>query len=195
MPSEFVLNDTYQDVQKLIYQQIHQQKKRGGDFEELLSEANLSFMGAYHGYEDNRGAQFSTYVGFCLKMDFLTQARKLASRQAQIDRAKLILPNLPRYETATDVGEYGERTVDFVPASKPDAFDRDGFLDQLSEDAAMVATMALEPNKKVTKLAILQGGDEKPHCVKRAIIDFLKDLGWCAERIRESFEEIKSAIR
>ena len=65
------MEQTYADVEKLIKKVVWDFKKRyGGDFQELLGEAELSFVMAYKSWEKDR-VKFTTYLCKSIKNNLL----------------------------------------------------------------------------------------------------------------------------
>jgi hypothetical protein len=69
---------------------------------------------------------------------------------------------------------------DRLPA--PTTFDLDKFLIDLSADARTVARLALETERRTNRGR------------RQAVLDFLHDLRWSAERIAESFSELREDL-
>lgn len=165
--------DTYEDVKKLIYGIIHNhQKKYGGDFEELLAECNLSFIGCYNSYKPEK-ARFSTYVYWCTKMTLLESVRK-AGRHS---RVKMM-------ET--------EDMKDFI--KRKSKYDRLTHLKDLSDDASLVAESILNPSLDIKVTLKNLGVMHTPKRMHYSVRVFLEELGWDEERIEKAFLEIANNI-
>lgn len=60
---EIDAEQAYEKLKGLIYRLVHNfHRQFGGDFDEMVSEANWIFLKAVRDYDPNRGAQLITYV-------------------------------------------------------------------------------------------------------------------------------------
>ena len=86
-------------------------------------------------------------------------------------------------EDARTAGRLTGRTAPYTH-DLPDepGFDLGAFLGGLSADARTVARLALEAERRTSR-------DRR-----RAVLDFLHDIKWTAERIAESFGELREAL-
>ncbi len=94
------IDKTYKDVQFLIYHTVKKFiKHHGGDFDELVSEANLLFVRMYKGdfakYNPNKGASFSTWFRYNLWMNLKTyRSRQIKKQSDQITIKTTVEPSV-----------------------------------------------------------------------------------------------------
>lgn len=169
--------ETYTDVEKLVYSTVHEFIGRyGGEFEELVSEANLAFVIAYHRYTDGT-SKFSYWVRYIIWKLLLEQQRNKLRRS----------PPQPNVSLHGDDGE-----IVFDRGDHPQ-FCLMEFLDELTEDAKIVTLLAVDTPLGLTKQMVEKGGSGMQ---RRAVLrDYLEGLGWTAERIKESFTEIGALLK
>lgn len=70
------VTQTYYDVQNMLYDIAHKfLRKYGGDFEELVSQANLYFMTAYNSFSSKK-SNFTTWCYFIVWKGLLNERQK-----------------------------------------------------------------------------------------------------------------------
>lgn len=165
---------TFHEMKGLIRSECNRhQRMRGGDLEELMSEAQSLFMDAYASYDAARGA-FTTWLVTVLRRGFNTVARTIARRGAKL----------------------GERVIlDVVPdrdrVSTP--FSMDSFLEPLSDDGRHVVTMVLEADELLDVVHAKHNRDDGSRW--RSVLRLqLKDQGWSRSRIVKTFTEISEYL-
>lgn len=156
------IEETYADVAPVIRSVVVAfQRRYGGDVEELESECYLHFMKAYNNHEIDKG-NFGPRIRYVLWNGLLDTKRVQAHRHAKLPR---------------------DPSVEMNEIERKARFDVDRFLNELSEDAAKVAKLALQSHRRNLSYT------------RSLLADILSDLGWAAERILECFGEIKDALR
>ena len=85
--------------------------------------------------------------------------------------------------------------MDLFELEEQTRFDLDRFASELSDDARTVAKLVCDPPTDIKLTAHAGYGLNSPTSIKKALIEFLGDLGWTARRIGESFREIGEALR
>lgn len=130
------------------------QNKYGGDFDDLMSEANECFMLACHSHNPNK-SRLITWVHQKVWYGLLESARVHAKRNK-------------RYAPANLENVQSKLT-----------FDVERLLSEVSADAANIINLIVYDNKDK----------------RSAVIQHLLSIGWAAERILESFREIKDALK
>lgn len=171
-----VITETYSDVRSLLDKLVRSHKRRyGGNYDDLRADANSLFVEAYDSFDDNKG-DFFTWV------KYFVWIRLLYARRLQLRETK-------RYE---------DYDPDFVGRNDPNYFNLDEFLDGLSEDAAYVVRMALNPPKKIVRMLTRgerTGGTRgRPKEMGHAIREYLTKIGWTFRRVATSFNEIRKAL-
>jgi DNA-directed RNA polymerase specialized sigma24 family protein len=159
--------ETYQDIQKLIYKTIWKfLKTHEGDFDEMASVANFTFMRAYLSHDESR-ASFVTWFHIKMNKAFLELWRGNCRRA---------LFNLPLEESTTTPGR------PFIE-----------LLSELSHDAQTIVELLLELPESLQE-DILKKGTHTLH-VKPALRSYLKTFfGWNEKHIIETFREIAEVI-
>lgn len=201
MPLIDPVNDTFLDVQNMIYKLVNAFSKNDMlDKDELLSAAHEGFLEAYETHTQKKGA-------------FTTRCYSLVVFRLRdvIRKQKVLSSRFPR-EVFSFKGEYNsyEERLDTLAeednkrARKPlftlidkrtSAFSLEDWCDahRLSSDARLVAKIALDTPLEV-KLTLAQLASDIPVNVRFAIREYLIDLGWCKSRIKRSFLELKRSI-
>jgi hypothetical protein len=148
----------------------------GGELDELVAESYYHFLTAYRKYRAGKGRTFPAYVGF--------QVHKLLLQQLRLKEGQ-------RWRQREGLDEES--------VSAPDHFDLGAFLTEVSEDARLVVSLALDHRR--SEPLRHPRPPEKQECsiwlaqfVKRAVAEYLKEMGWATSRICEAFEEVREAI-
>lgn len=166
------------DVEKLIYHSVHQFKKRyGGDFDDLLGVAHLSFLRVCETHDESKGASFSTWLRRVLWNDMLEHQRRECKR---------------REKCSSDDTEL--EVVD--PRSVSTRFDLAGFLELLSVDAQTIINLILDPPKTVLHDSCKGKGRTEPPApqLRKAVKEYLAGTGWSAKRVSSGFSEIRKVM-
>src|SRR5476651_2599406 len=83
--SSIGIAETYDDVAELVYDTCWKFKRRyGGDFDDLLSQANLAFMESYGSYQTKY--RFSTWVRTIVWNRLLDEARRISFKWHQLHK-------------------------------------------------------------------------------------------------------------
>ena len=161
------IESAYASVTLLLKRIVHTyQNRHGGDYDELLAEADEGFMHAYATWEPSKG-RLSTWTWHKVNSHLLNLPRQ---------RQKFVCESL-----TGDV------------RSKP-RFNLRAFLFELGEDAADVVGLVLESPLDIIQLCREQASEGI--VTKRwALVRFLKDLGWTKNRIVSTFNEIREALQ
>lgn len=130
----------------------------GADYHELRAEADWSFVKACRSHRPDQGT-FAMWLTQRLWHDLTDHWRR------------------PRRSYPHDPVD-----LDQKPARCP--FQLQGWLNELSEDAQLLARAALELPR-----------NQNRHCHRRVLRGYLQKLGWSLARIAESFQEISEALR
>jgi hypothetical protein len=169
------VTETYHDVEGLLDQIAWRFIRRyGGEYNEIRSEANIHFLAAYSRFDSSEG-EFKSWVNRRVFLCLLETLRKKIMRNNRLPR------------TDADPDSLVVNTSSFI------ALD---FLDELSEDARTIVSLVLEGSMDVNLATYERGGDNpKPHHIRWAIWEVCKDFGWTFNRMKESFQEIREALR
>ena len=164
------ITDDYQSVRPLLYQLCRRfHARHGGEWDELVSEANECFTVAWHSYQPAKG-KLTTWVHWKVWHGLLEGHRSRAkqhSRRIDLDMARL-------------------------PSRK--RFDLHELVQEVSDDAAAVIELTVgTPMELLLECRCLQR-KPKASSVRAALVDFLLDTGWSAARILETFREIREVL-
>lgn len=155
----------YSDLKNLIYKLTHNfQRRYGGDFDELLSEAHMHFLRACDNYDPERGAKLITVVYHYVRNGLNRSRQKprvLRGAPPSIRRENVQLERIPDHQRQRGLVRLQE---------------------ELSEDAQAIVRLTLTVN-----------GQQIKH-KRRQIVDFLCEYGWCAREVVRSFREIREVL-
>ena len=162
------VDDTYQEMYGLIRHTVRGfVQEFGGDFDDLLAEANSCFMAAYNDYPGN--PKFSTWLRNYIRWELLDGLRPKARRNKRTERI-------------------GEREF----PDNHSTFTVQTFLRELGGDAQLVAKLVLDAPAEISTVAEAKGG--QPRNYRSTVRAYLRGLRWGADRINESFEEIAKVL-
>lgn len=173
MTASIAATEIYDDVRDLIAKTVRQFVGRyGGDVVEMTSRASLLFMEAWAKW-DMRRTTFQRFLRYYIWHAFLEEYRMAYTRNNRVRRNYI--------------------AVDGVAKKEASAFDVSEFAGQLSKDAATVAMLLFETPMEI-KMSLIETGKDTPGQFRRAIKEYLQDLGWTAHAVARSFAEIKNAL-
>ena len=160
-------DETYQDVEKLIYRLAWNAVDRyGGEFDEYVSAGHLGYMKAYQTHDPSRGA-FTTHLWHCV-VNAITDVRRAKERDG---RQSLL-------------GDGDEK----LPARN--GFDLGRFLTELSEDAKLMVRAVVDSPGDLTLLLRTTSTRQ----IRRGLYQMLKSVGWSPARIIEYQQEVREAL-
>ena len=171
----------YALVKDLLYHQVHKfHRLYGGEFEELVGEAHLAFMGGHtqfvRGTRKNGAAIDHTY---CIEIRRWVWFNLFDAMRKRADRERIA----PTHR----IGEDQE-----FPAVLP-TFNLNLWAQGLNRDAREVVVLVLDPPEAVVEVAEGKGG--QPRNYRSTVRDYLQqELGWTAARVVAAFAEIKGAL-
>jgi DNA-directed RNA polymerase specialized sigma24 family protein len=164
------------DSYKYLHQMLERMAARyvylyGYDFEEVMQEACVGFLLAHVDYNWKKQASFRSWVYTKVSKRLLdyhrkqTKARQLKGKEQEV----------------------------YDPWNPFWLFE---FLDGLGEDAKTVVQIVLESPQEL-RYAIKSKGkyNPKPRDIRSAINDVLADIGWTAQRVRDTFTEIRRNLK
>ncbi len=82
--------------------------------------------------------------------------------------------------------------LEMVPELSRSRFCLTDFMEELSEDAALVIQLTLDTPFSLAEVAHAKGG--QPRNFRSSLRDYLREMSWSVGRINEAFEEIKKAL-
>lgn len=166
------IDDTYSDVEKLIYKVVNEfMRRHGGEFEELLSTANEVFMDAYLSWKAGM-APFTNFLSICIYRRLLGEKRK---------RMKMPLKSLVDKEGANIEVEDKHRE-----------FNEAGLVDGLSSVAKELVGLVLHTPDALAA-AVRAKGDKDIH-YSSTIKEYLYSMGWSRATVRSAWGEVTGAL-
>lgn len=125
---------SYSQLQRLIYDLTHQfQRRYGGDWDELVSEAHEHYSRALTTYDSTR-AKITTHIGYRIWKGLLETARTKGRRGRLLQQIDM------------DLGTWREKGQ-FNPRM---------FLSELSNDAALVVSLVWAAERKPGKRRVIR---------------------------------------
>ena len=185
--------DTYEELRPLIYATVSKFKNRyGGDFDEMLAEANLRFALTYEknqrdpSWFANRGVPFGAALQRHI-WNTLFDAYRVKARRHRIGPALSI-------DTGGKDLESGARDkIDLPDHRTPSDYNwLAEFATRLAEDAAICLRLIFDAPPEVAVEAEAKGGT--PRNIRSTVRAALARQGWDRDRIVGAFEEIESAL-
>lgn len=183
--------ETYEEVQRLIYHTVHRFKQKyGGDFEELLGYAQLSYMACYRDAQAGKiKVPFHTalvnYVWFQLFDRFRTETgHRNKEKVAPVVSLAMAAPEGKAYDPE-----------DYRTARTTAAVGRlRDMLEELGADArAVVEIMVFDTPAELVAAAEGKGGT--PRNLRSSAKQYLAQTWrWTADRIAAAFDEVEAAL-
>lgn len=166
------IDETYEDVKRLIYKVVNQfMRRNGGDFDELVSTANEVYLDAHETWKPG-SAPFTHYLCICIY-------RRLIGDWKKSRRLKVVSLTEP---------EGGQTQV----VDKFFDFNREEFYEQLSDEARYVVQLAFSPPEDLSGMIARKGG--KVLHYSSTIKEYLRDIGWSRTAIREAWTEVQGIL-
>ncbi len=167
--------ETYFDVQNLIFDTVWKfQRQNGGDFDEMVAEANLIYMKCFISHNPNE-SQFSTWLRFTLWKGLINFRRFIREEN--------------KYMTI----QYIEEIENFHLYPAPSYIPFWDLVSELSDDTKTIVSLILEPPEIMQSAALRKG--TAPCNIKTALRIYLSYiLGWSASQIKDSFKEITAVL-
>lgn len=141
----------------------------GGHPSDWESQANWAWLQAWNNYDPSQG-EFTTYLTHTVKGAMLELLRNMRKQRRRA----------------------GDLTEQPVSPSKNN-FSPMEFMETLSRDAKILATLALDAPADIRVTVFEKGGFNRRN-MRVALKEFLKELGWSLARIREAFWELGEAL-
>lgn len=162
-------SETYDECKTLIYSTVWKVVRTyGGDFDELMSEANAAFLDAYR-----------TFDGSSAFTSWLRQRVWYSCVSFVRDR----LDERSRYEPAEDVQ---------IADRNRSSWSIQQMAEDLGEDALLVVKLVVETPTDLER--VYQAKGAQPRNLRSSIRQYLAEAGWTAARIAESFNEVRRAL-
>lgn len=185
--SKFGLTETYNDVEKLIYFVCHRfRKKYGGEFDELLSEANEIYMDAYRSHDPERGP-FHKHLQAKIWGGMISTLRKRLQRNrtVSVKRGKVFR-----------VSDCSNVTIDESMKQRETIPFDERKLYAMSRDARFIVDLARNPTREINFLitCMLTPKITTAEAHRRAIIDLLRHSGWNEKRIIRAFNNARKHL-
>ena len=178
-------DETYSELKNLIYSTVwNVVKQYGGDFDELMSDANIAFLEAYANFDGS--SSFSSWVRQSVWFKCVDSIRDRLTEQQRYKRLQDDTKNgVPIQRTAHD------EQVDGIPDTFS-TWSLNGLLEDLTEDARIVVQLTLETPVELEAVVQAKGG--QPRNLRSSLRSYLAEMGWTACRIAESFNEVRRVL-
>jgi len=178
--------ETYEDYERLIYDVTWRfVKRRGGNFNDALSEANLAFLKAYETWQPSK-SQFSTWLSHYMWWALMDSRRGRQADTIQLDHCDSAIAS---------AGLTGDPNGGSIAAAlscedQPDPVE--GLFGSVTSDGREVLRAVLDAPAEVFRACIDRGG--QPRNWRSVIREYLVGKGWSVEKVKESFAEISDAL-
>lgn len=164
----------YMDFRGLIFQAVNRHRRsHGGNLDEIESDANFAFMRACRTFDPSKGFRFSTWLWHQLRYGLIGTSQAAAKEGSR---------------------PHSDEDPDTVEAGEP-GFDLGRLQFEVSEDAALILGLVASPPPDLRMDVRENDKRLTPLAWKKALTEYLKDIGWAGHRITESFAEIKEALQ
>lgn len=163
--------ETYIEVENLIRKEVWRIiGKYGGDFDDLMTEASAIYLVAYDSFGTSSGTKFTTWLVNNLRWGLIDKVRNRINHERRF--------------SVIDDQQISKNYRDWKPSD---------LIDELHEDAKLVAKLVLDTPEEIMQVYMGKGG--QPRNFRSTIRDYLIEMGWTASRISESFAEIRQALK
>ncbi len=171
-----ILTETYKDMQGLVFETTWKYwRVHGGDIDDLIGQANLSFIRAVDSYNENI-AELTTWISVCIKQDL---------RNYMVKEYKQTHISINDESSNHDIRDSNN------------SFSVIELLDEMEKDAHIILQLFLETPKDIIT-NVLEEGKQMNHLqgyMRKRLKNRLRQLGWTLLRIQKSFNEIKATIQ
>lgn len=165
----------------MIYSQVRGfWRQHGGDFDEMISVANVVFCQVYATPIDAAKGSFDTLL--CTSI-----------RRRLIDNMVIGHRRTKRLTSLDVEGENGQTRAGQIPDREHATFSFMDFARGMSTDAVEVLKLVIEAPAEVEQVALAKGG--KRLNWQSTIRAYLRQAGWESSRITNSFTEIQGALQ
>lgn len=185
--AQAIASETYEEVKRLIYHTVWSVVRQyGGDFDELMSEANVAFLDAYESFDGS--SSFSSWLRLNVWGKCVDAVRNRLDEQRRYKRVKDdTRSGIPVQFTADSDG-----LAEGIPDRSCSGWKIGGMFEELTEDAALVVKLTLETPAELEAVVRAKGG--QPRNLRSSIRNYLAEMGWTACRIAESFNEVRRVL-
>lgn len=170
-----IYEETYRDLEKLIYDSVWKYIRRFNvfnfDFDELLSEAHVFFMMSVRTFNSNKGTNIGTHVQNNIILGLNAWDEKQRKHR-----------NLLSFQN--------ENTKEPEVTS---SFSVSELIDELKDDAQTIIRLALDSPKEI--IEELKFGTHQINLVAEIKRHLKNKKGWHSSRISKGFEEIKYVLQ
>lgn len=188
-------SETYEECLDLIRSVVWKViRTYGGDFDELMSEANVAFLDAYRTFDGSSAftSWLHTRVWYsCVSFvrDRLEEQSRYKWREAE--RATVDGISIRSIGDASLASESIHNGVENVP-DRRSTWRIGDLLEELGEDARLVVSLTLETPPDLER--VYQAKGAQPRNLRSSLRQYLAEMGWTAVRIAESFNEVRRAL-
>lgn len=166
----WITEETFDDVRLWIHKLVHNFRKQyGGDFYELLAEANFIFACSLDKFDPNR-ARLTTFLHRKITGGLIDYKKK------QWARGEVSIEDMPEHQFIS------KRAHTFLIE----------FLDELDIDARLVVQQILQPDPVL--VMILQSKQGLRYARRGLRQYFMTKQGWSSEQVDDAFWQITTAL-
>lgn len=177
-----ILTETYEDMRLLIKGIVAGfWKLNGGDFEDLMSQANLIFIEAIDKYDPSE-AELSTWLTIKITNELRNYVK---------DNSDFVRRNYERiYLSHKSIND--ENFTEPRPTLNTN-FSVVEFLDKLSSDAHVVVWLFLTTPREILDTILNEKirANRVAACIRNRLKNRLRQMGWSMSRVRLAFDELK----
>lgn len=141
------------------------------DRDDCISMAYEAFVESFGGGFNPKRGTFTTYV--------MTRVRHKLLEAHRTFMRRIILGKITEYDPLLLEATNGDQRVSDL-------------LDDLSKDARIVANLVIDAPREIVHTMIVD--NHNPIKTRKAVVEYLGDIGWMSDRITESFSEIAEAL-
>jgi len=170
--------ETLKDFQGVLVNETARYiRKYGGDFDTVMADVQFHFLAAFESHQRRRPhLNFARWAYSVIRSRLTNTKRQSAVRNAKCPMESIDVP----------VGELGTRIEPAAPKKR--GFDE--ILKNASPDAELVVRLIVEETPKELKDR-LAAGERLNVSVRASLRAYLKNIGWAAERIADTFDELR----
>jgi len=181
--------ETLEDTKPMLWELVHltHRKCPWKELEDLFSQSTLLFMQAFVSFDRSKDTSFSSWLYTKVYYGLLDYVKRDVYR-AKPYRGGRTSGNIK----SCDMQE-AERTNAAFSSPAPSFFLVE-LLEQLSEEARVVVTIALEPPPGLQEAMLADNPNPSGPSTRRGIRQYLLGLGWTGKQVSECFREIKMAL-
>ena len=183
-------DETYEEVKDLLYATVWKVVRQfGGDFDELMSEANVAFLEAYSNFDGS--SSFSSWVRQSVWYKCVDLIRGRLTEQSRYAKG-FSDESVNRVPCSMAGADADVRGILEIPDRPHSSWKIQSMIEELTEDAALVVKLTIETPAELEAVVQAKGG--QPRNLRSSLRQYLAEMGWTACRIAESFNEVRRVL-